>query len=81
MDRLTRIFVSAHRIGRAVQSGEPEAPITVEHPGGALAYAKRVDIRGPSTVRYSPDAPNALGARVWVETSSKIAIEEEEPND
>jgi hypothetical protein len=36
----------------------------------------KVQIEGPSEVVYSPDKPLACGARVWIETHSKVEIVE-----
>lgn len=33
-----------------------------------------VTIDGPSRVVYSPDKPLACGARVWVETTSRVTV-------
>jgi hypothetical protein len=37
-------------------------------------YAKKVTIDGPSQIVYSPDKPLSCGARVWLETQSKVDI-------
>ena len=37
-------------------------------------YANNVTIEGPSKVVYSPDQPLSCGARVWIETTSNVII-------
>lgn len=37
-------------------------------------YANNVTIEGPSKVVYSPDKPLSCGARVWIETTSNVII-------
>lgn len=69
----TLIYVSAYRIGRAVQGAPAGDPITVEQ-DGIERYARAVRIDGPSVVRYTPDAPHPSGSRCWVETDSDIEI-------
>ena len=74
MADLKRIYVSTFQVSRGVQHGTEERPITVEHPSGVLYSARDLEILGPSRIRYAPDAPNPAGARVWIETTSDIAI-------
>jgi len=37
-------------------------------------YAHKVEILGPSTVIYRPEKPLSCGARIWIETDSKVKI-------
>jgi len=37
-------------------------------------YANNVTIEGPSRIVYSPDKPLSCGARVWIETTSNVII-------
>ena len=37
-------------------------------------YGSTVAIEGASTVVYSPDKPLSCGAKVWIETDSKVRI-------
>jgi len=37
-------------------------------------YADEVRIEGPCKVVYRPDKPLSCGAKVWIETESKITI-------
>ena len=38
-------------------------------------YANTAIIHGPSKIVYSPDKPLSCGARVWIETESKVDVE------
>ena len=37
-------------------------------------YAREVSIEGPCKIVYSPDKPLSCGARVWIETKSKVIL-------
>ena len=37
-------------------------------------YGSTVAIEGASTVVYSPDKPLSCGAKVWIETDSKVRV-------
>jgi hypothetical protein len=37
---------------------------------------KRLDILGSSTLVYRPDKPLSCGAKVWIETTSKVILDE-----
>ena len=39
-------------------------------------YSNSVEILGPSKIVYSPDKPLSCGARVWIETTSEVIIDE-----
>jgi hypothetical protein len=76
MPRITRIHVNQHVIRRNAKTGEQQPVLTVKT-GGCNTYAREVQILGPSTVVYSPGKPLSCGARVWIETTSEVVIDQE----
>lgn len=67
----TRIHVNQHVIKSNAKSGANEPVITVKR-GKSNIYAHAVEIKGPSTVIYSPDRPLSCGAKVWIETEAEV---------
>tara|TARA_S200002703_G_scaffold86551_1_gene74591 strand:- start:1262 stop:1513 length:252 start_codon:yes stop_codon:yes gene_type:complete len=49
-------------------------PICRVEVNGKTWYGSRVDIKGPSTMIYSPDKPRTCGAKLWIETDSEVVI-------
>ena len=72
---ITRIHVNQHVVRRNGKTGEREPVLTVKR-GGKNQYAHEVTIDGPSKVVYSPDKPLSCGAKVWVETTADVTIED-----
>ena len=68
----TRIHVNQHIIKRNAETGENNPCLTVKT-YKSNTYAHEVIIHGSSKVVYSPDKPLPCGARVWVETESKVS--------
>jgi hypothetical protein len=70
----TIVHVNQHVIRRNKKTGEREPVLTVKtYKDNRYAHAVRID--GPCVVRYEPDAPLSCGARVWIETDSKVEVE------
>ena len=70
----TIVHVNQHVIRRNTKTGEREPVLTVKT-YKANQYAHAVRIEGPCRVVYSPDGPLSCGARVWIETESKVEVE------
>jgi len=68
---IKRIHVNQHIIRDNKKQNIRVPPLTIKWRGKTYAAAN-VDIRGLSRVVYSPDAPLACGAYVWVETTAEI---------
>lgn len=49
-------------------------PVCRVETNGKTYYGSRVDIKGPSSMVYSPDKPRKCGAKLWIETDSDIYI-------
>ena len=67
----TVVHVNQHVIRRNHNTGEREPVLTCKTYKSNV-YAHEVEIHGPCTVVYSPDKPLSCGARVWIETESKV---------
>ena len=69
----TKIHVNQHIIRKNSKTGESAPPLTVKtYKSNTLA--NEVVIEGPSRVVYRPDSPLSCGARVWIETDSKVVV-------
>jgi len=75
---ITRIHVNQHIIKSNTKTGVREPPLTVKN-GKTNTRAREVFITGPCRVVYRPDNPLACGARVWIETDSKVLVDDEIP--
>lgn len=71
----TIIHVNQHTIKKNRKTGERKPVITVKN-YKSNRYGKRVRIKGPSTVIYSPDKPLSCGAVCYIETNADIEITE-----
>lgn len=69
----TIIHVNQHVIRRNIKADEKEPVLTVKT-YKQNNYAHEVEIDGPCRVVYSPDKPLSCGARVWIETESKVVV-------
>lgn len=56
-------------------ASEVEPPVIVRTYKG-VKYYNEINIEGPCKVIYSPHKPLSCGARVWIETESKVTGEE-----
>ena len=71
---IKRIHVNQHKIRRNAKEGTTEPPLSIKLSSGSLP-CRAVEIRGPSTVVYSPAKPLACGARVWIETRAELIFD------
>jgi len=69
----TIVHVNQHKIRSNIKHNKNEPVLTVKT-YKTNDYAKKVTIDGPSQIVYSPDKPLSCGARVWLETQSKVDI-------
>ena len=69
----TIIHVNQHAIRRNIKATDKEPVLTVKT-YKSNTYAHEVEILGSSKIVYSPDKPLSCGARVWIETESKVNI-------
>ena len=72
----TRIHVNQHKIRSNKKHNLNEPVITVKT-SKSNTYAHEVEVLGPSKIIYSPDKPLSCGARVWIETESKVDVIDE----
>ena len=69
----TIVHVNQHVIRRNSKTGEREPVLTVKtYKDNQYGHAVRID--GPCVIRYEPDNPLSCGARVWIETESKVEV-------
>jgi len=71
----TIIHVNQHKIKSNYKHNKNEPVLTVKT-YKSNNYAKKVKIDGPSEIVYSPNKPLSCGAKVWLETQSKVDIVE-----
>jgi hypothetical protein len=69
----TMIHVNQHVIKANAKNGTNDPVLTVKT-YKENRYAHAVEIRGPSTVLYSPDKPLSCGAKVWIETYAEVEV-------
>ena len=65
--------MNQHKIKSNKKYGLNEPVITVKTSKDNF-YGSTVAIEGASTVVYSPDKPLSCGAKVWIETDSKVRV-------
>jgi hypothetical protein len=70
-----KIHINQHVIRANKKNGTDDPVITVKTTK-SNTYAKKVDILGSSTLVYRPDKPLSCGAKVWIETTSKVILDE-----
>jgi hypothetical protein len=69
----TVIHVNQHVVRANAKNGANDPVLTVKT-YKENRYAHAVEIRGPSTVVYSPDKPLSCGAKVWIETQAEVEV-------
>lgn len=69
----TIIHVNQHIIKSNLKDNVNNPVLTVKTYKSNV-YAHEVAIEGPSKIVYSKDSPLSCGARVWLETQSKVTI-------
>ena len=71
---LKRIHVNQHNIKSNLKHGT-QLPVVTVKTHNENWKGNRVEIQGPSIVRYADDNPLSCGARVWVETHAEVIVE------
>lgn len=69
----TVIHVNQHIIKANLKNGASDPVLSVITYKGT-SHAHEVVIDGPSKLVYSPNKPLNCGARVWLETTSKVTM-------
>ena len=72
-DIIKRIHINMHHI-RYNNKHEDKKPVITVKTSKSNIYGNEVEIQGPSKVIYRPNKPLSCGAKVWIETTSEIAI-------
>jgi hypothetical protein len=67
----TQIHVNQHVIKSNTKNKENKPVLTVKtYKNNTYAHEAKID--GPSKVIYRPEKPLSCGAKVWIETQSKV---------
>ena len=69
-----KIHINQHTIRSNKKNGTNDPVITVKT-SKSNTYASEVEILGKSKLVYSPNKPLSCGARVWIETESKVILD------
>ena len=69
-----KIHINQHIIRSNKKNGTNDPVITVKT-SKSNTYASEVEILGKSNLVYSPNKPLSCGARVWIETESKVILD------
>ena len=70
---IKRIHVNQHKLRARVKDPECEIDCYTIKDRGQTYTARTVFIHGPSTLVESIDKPLGCGARLWLETQSKVS--------
>lgn len=71
---LKKIHVNMHIIRRNKKTGEREKPLTVKtYKQNIKGFS--VEIKGLSTLVYTPDKPLACGATVYIKTKAPVVVD------
>jgi hypothetical protein len=69
----TIIVINRHRVAANKKHGTDEPVIRVSRGRhGKPSYARELELEGPSRIVYDPAKPLPCGARVWIETGSRV---------
>jgi hypothetical protein len=72
---VTRVHVNQQRIRSNAKLPESKRqPVITVKSGSSNRYGFAVEITGPSYLVYSPDDPLSCGAKLWLETDSKVIV-------
>ncbi len=77
MGLLKRIYVNKQIIAKNVRQGFNNPPLSVLTYKG-VTPGHTVEVEGPSTIIHSPLKANPAGARVWIETRSRVVVDGQE---
>ena len=67
------IHVNQHVIKHNLKYGADLPPCRIQT-GRKSQYCREVEIKGPSRMVYQPNDPLSCGARLWIETESKVDL-------
>lgn len=70
---IKRIHVSQPNIRSNLKHGT-NLPVFSVVTSKGVVHARRIDIKGRSTICYSPDKPLSCGARAWIETRAEMEL-------
>lgn len=73
--RIKRIHVNQHNIRWNNGRTDEFRPVITVRCEEVNHVGFRVIIDGPSEVIYSPDKPLPCGARLWIETTAKVVVD------
>lgn len=76
---LKRIHVNQHNLRRRVNGTGEDPCYTVKHKGKTI-WAREVEILGPCRLVERISDPLSCGARLWIETTSEVALSEASGN-
>jgi len=72
---VTRIHVNQAKLrSNAKLPVSKHEPVITAKGSGRNRYGFSVKIAGPSYVVYSPEDPLSCGAKLWIETDSKVIV-------
>ena len=69
-----KIHINQHII-RSNKKNVTNDPVITVKTSKSNTYASEVEILGKSKLVYSPNKPLSCGARVWIETESKVILD------
>lgn len=72
----TIIHVHQNKIRHNIKNPDKKEPPIIVRTTKNVQYGNEVVVDGPCKIVYSPDKPLSCGARVWIETESKVTIKE-----
>lgn len=73
---IKRIHVNQHHIKANAKGADPALPTLTVKTSKYNFKGDDVAIKGPSRVIYSPDKPLPCGAKVWIETTARVVVDE-----
>ena len=77
---IKRIHVNQHKI-KSNKKYNLNDPVLTVKTSKSNTYGHKVVIHGPSKIVYRPNKPLSCGARVWIETESKVEVIDEKKSD
>lgn len=73
MKKLIHVYQQRIRSNAKLSAEERKPPVIVRQ-GRKSLYGSGVVIHGPSRLVYSPEAPLACGAKLWIETTADVDV-------
>lgn len=72
---LKRIHVNQHNLRKRVKGAGNDPCYTIKHAGQTF-WAKEVEIWGPCRLIERIENPLGCGARLWIETTSEVFLDD-----